>query len=105
MMGSPLKVSSELEQQVVAEARAREIEPQKLLDDVLSSGMQRLAEQNAKRQTLLQQIRAQPQPQTLADLKPRRAAPPGQSPVSLIAGQWPGEETEAELLAALQAQD
>jgi len=103
-MSFHLEVSQELEQRVVAEARAREVEPQKLLNVILSSGMRHLTKQTETRENLLQQIRVQPQPQTLADIKPRRAMPPDQNPISLIAGQWPGEETEAELLAALKAQ-
>jgi hypothetical protein len=35
-------------------------------------------------------------------LKPAKQAPPGTHPMALIFGRWPGDETEEELLAALE---
>ena len=42
-------------------------------------------------------------PQSLAELKPRLQPPPGKTPMEIIVGQWPGDETDEELLAALKA--
>jgi hypothetical protein len=41
-------------------------------------------------------------PQTLEDLKPRIPPPPGSNGLALVFGQWPGDETAEDLLAALK---
>lgn len=104
-MSSRLEVPADFAQRIVDEARMRNIDPQKLLGQVLFTGLGSLAGQSEERNKLLQELRTQSVPQTLADLKPSIATPSGQSPIALIVGQWPGEETEDELLAALKAQD
>lgn len=98
-MSVRLEVPADVAQRIVDEARVRNIDPQKLLGQVLFTGLSSLAGQSEERNTLLQELRTQPVPQTLADLKPRIATPSSQSPIAMIVGQWPGEETEAELLA------
>lgn len=42
-------------------------------------------------------------PQSLEELKPRVPPPPGMTAMQFIEGQWPGDETEEELLATLKA--
>lgn len=42
-------------------------------------------------------------PQSLDEIKPRRLPPPGKTAMEMIVGQWPGDETDEELLAALKA--
>lgn len=44
-------------------------------------------------------------PQSLDELKPRALPPPGMTAMEYIAGKWPGDETEEELLAALKEMD
>jgi len=41
-------------------------------------------------------------PQSLDELKPRVPPPPGMNAMQFIRGQWPGDETEEELLASLK---
>ncbi len=41
-------------------------------------------------------------PQSLEELKPRIPPPPGMTAMQFIRGQWPGDETEEELLASLK---
>jgi hypothetical protein len=41
-------------------------------------------------------------PQSLDELKPRVPPPPGMTAMQFIRGQWPGDETEEELLATLK---
>ena len=42
-------------------------------------------------------------PQSLDEVQPRRLPPPGKTAIDMIIGQWPGEETDEELQAALKA--
>ena len=42
------------------------------------------------------------EPQSLEELKPRVKLPPGVTAMQFIRGQWPGDETEEELLATLK---
>lgn len=44
-----------------------------------------------------------PVPQSLDDVQPRTPPPPGKTAMQMIRGQWPGDETEEELLAQLRA--
>ena len=44
-----------------------------------------------------------PIPPSQAELKPRRQPPPGKTAMQMIQGQWPGDETTAQLLAQLKA--
>jgi hypothetical protein len=43
-----------------------------------------------------------PRPRALEDLKPRTPVPPGTNRMERVFGHWPGDETEEELLAALE---
>jgi hypothetical protein len=42
-------------------------------------------------------------PQSLDELTPRVPTPPGMTAIGMMQGQWPGDETEEELLALLAA--
>ncbi len=42
-------------------------------------------------------------PQSLDEMTPRVPTPPGMTAMQMIRGQWPGDETEEELLALLAA--
>ncbi len=42
-------------------------------------------------------------PRSLDELKPRVPTPPGMTAIGMMQGQWPGDETEEELLAFLAA--
>ena len=42
-------------------------------------------------------------PQSLDEIKPRRLPPPGKTAMQMLVGQWPGDETDEELKAALKA--
>ena len=41
-------------------------------------------------------------PCTLSELRPRNPLPPGESGFGRIFGQWPGDETDEEIVAALE---
>ncbi len=56
-------------------------------------------------EALLAGLRNRRVPQSLDELKPRIAPPPGKTAMEMVYGQWPGDETEEELLAALKALD
>ena len=63
-------------------------------------------EELAKRammQTLLAGLKGRRVPQSLDEIKPRRLPPPGKTAMQMIVGQWPGDETDEELQAALKA--
>lgn len=60
-----------------------------------------LAEQAMR--TLIDGLKHQRIPQSLDELKPRRLPPPGKTAMQMIVGQWPGDETDEELQAALKA--
>ena len=63
-------------------------------------------EELAKRavmETLLAGLKGRRIPQSLDELKPRRLPPPGKTVWDMIVGQWPGDETDEELQAALKA--
>ncbi|MFN3652014.1 MAG: hypothetical protein ACK47B_20760 [Armatimonadota bacterium] len=58
-----------------------------------------------KRQLVLHELEALKQrkpPQSLADLKPKRPAPPGQSWIAAIVGKWPGDESDEEVERILE---
>lgn len=63
-----------------------------------------LAEQ-AVMEKLIARLKNRPVPQSLDEIKPRRLPPPGKTVLDMIVGQWPGDETDAELQAALKAMD
>jgi hypothetical protein len=48
------------------------------------------------------ELRAWRTPQSLDELRPRVPPPPGMTAMQFIRGQWPGDETEEELLASLE---
>lgn len=56
-------------------------------------------------EALLAGLRNRRIPQSLDELKPRKQPPPGKTAMEMVYGQWPGDETEEELLAALKALD
>ena len=52
---------------------------------------------------LIAGLKNRPIPQSLDEIKPRRLPPPGKTAMDMIVGQWPGDETDHELQAALKA--
>lgn len=58
-----------------------------------------------KMQALLAGLKDRRIPQSLDELRPRRLPPPGKTAMQMIVGQWPGDETDEELQAALKAMD
>ncbi len=56
-----------------------------------------------KMQALLVGLKDRWVPQSLDEIKPRRLPPPGKTAMQMIVGQWPGDETDEELQAALKA--
>ena len=56
-----------------------------------------------KMQALLAGLKDRRIPQSLEEIKPRRLPPPGKTAMQMIVGQWPGDETDEELQAALKA--
>jgi hypothetical protein len=67
----------------------------------LSDYARTILEQQARLQAL-QALRDQRQPHSLADLKPRVPPPPGTTGMAMAIGQWPGDETDEEIEAALE---
>jgi hypothetical protein len=51
----------------------------------------------------LQALEERKPPQSLAELKPRIPPPAGSNGLDQVIGQWPGEETDDEIQAALDA--
>lgn len=85
----PVQTENELESLAAANGRSRE--------DVARDLLQEQLVRNA-----LFRLRDKPQPQSLADLKPRRPVPAGSTAFKEIVGKWPGDESDEEILAALQ---
>ncbi len=56
-----------------------------------------------KMQALIAGLKDRRIPQSLDEIKPRRLPPPGKTAMQMIVGQWPGDETDEELQAALKA--
>lgn len=54
-----------------------------------------------KMQALLAGLKDRRIPQSLDELRPRRLPPPGKTAMQMIVGQWPGDETDEEILQAL----
>jgi hypothetical protein len=50
----------------------------------------------------LEALKERKPPQTLAELKPRIPPPPGSNGLDQIIGRWPGDESDAEIDAALE---
>jgi len=50
----------------------------------------------------LEALKHRKPPQSLADLKPRAATPPGTTWLEAIRGQWPGDESDEEINRALE---
>jgi len=57
----------------------------------------------AAMQALIAGLKNRRIPQSLDEIKPRRLPPPGKTVWDMIVGQWPGDETDEELQAALKA--
>jgi hypothetical protein len=85
-----LEVTPEMEQELEDEASRRN----QTLEELTKQALMR---------TLIEGLKERPIPQSLAELKPRRLPPPGKTAMEMVIGQWPGDETEEELLAALKA--
>ncbi len=90
-MNTAFNIATELEERIRQEARQRAIDPQTLFETLVFNGLTSLIPCKT--------------PQSLAELKPRVPTPPGRSAIDAIAGQWSGDETEEELLAALKELD
>ncbi len=54
-------------------------------------------------ETLLVGLKDRRIPKSLDEIKPRRLPPPGKTAMQMIVEQWPGDETDEELQAALKA--
>ena len=54
-----------------------------------------------KMQALIAGLKDRRVPQSLDEIKPRRLPPPGRTAMQMIVGQWPGDETDEEILQAL----
>ncbi len=76
-----------------AEAARRGVTPDALLREAARDKMQELIAGLKDRRT----------PQSLTELRPKLLPPPGKTAMQMIVGQWPGEETDEELQAALKA--
>lgn len=100
-----MKIASELEERIEQEAWQRAIDPQTLLETLVFNGLISLNSHSKLRQKMLNDLKTRTVPQSLGELKPRVPTPPGRSAIDAIAGQWPGDETEGELLAALKELD
>ena len=59
--------------------------------------------ESAAMAALISGLKNRPIPQSLDEIKPRRLPPPGKTAMDMIVGQWPGDETDQELQAALKA--
>ncbi len=59
--------------------------------------------QQAVMEKLIAGLKDRRVPQSLDEIQPRRLPPPGKTAIEMIIGQWPGEETDEELQAALKA--
>ena len=57
------------------------------------------------REQLETELKAWHEPQSLDELRPQVPPPPGMTGLQFVEGKWPGDETDAELLAALKAMD
>lgn len=91
-----------VEAALAREARQRGTTPEALALDELR---QRFVEMPppADIEATLAALRARPVPQTLDDLKPRLAPAPGKTWADYVIGQWPGDETDEQIAAALEA--
>ena len=54
-------------------------------------------------EALIAGLKDRPIPQSLSEIKPRRLPPLGKTAMEMVIGQWPGDETDEELQAALKA--
>lgn len=90
-----------VEAALAREARQRGTTPEALALDELQ---QRFAEMPppADIEATLAALRERPVPQTLDDLKPRLSPPAGSNGMEFLVGQWPGDETDEEIAAALE---
>lgn len=59
--------------------------------------------EQAVMEALIAGLKDRPIPQSVDEIKPHRLPPPGKTALDMIVGQWPGEETDEELQAALKA--
>ena len=85
-----LELTPELEAALKEEAERQGLTPEGLSDQVAM-------------QALIAGLKHRRIPQSLDEIKPRRLPPPGKTVWDMIVGQWPGDETDEELQAALKA--
>ena len=50
----------------------------------------------------LEALKDRKRPSSLDELQPRRPSPPGTSWLAQVAGKWPGDETDEQILKALE---
>ncbi len=62
-----------------------------------------LARAVAKMTSRTPEERAEARARAIAELKPRIPPPPGSNGMEFVRGKWPGEETDEEIRAALEA--
>ncbi|MBV9852863.1 MAG: hypothetical protein JO250_24655 [Armatimonadetes bacterium] len=109
-MSSLFEMAPELQEKVSQEAHQRHMAPEQMLDYLIRKGLDSLEQPVAPSaqeamQEQLAALKDQPVLQSLDELKPRVPPPPGKTAMQMIRGQWPGDETEEELLAAQEAMD
>jgi hypothetical protein len=92
-----MTITLELAPEIAAQLREAAAEAGLELGDYART----LLEGEARRQAL-EALRNQTPPQSLADLKPRVPPPPGTTGLAMAIGQWPGDETDEEIEAALE---
>ena len=85
-----LELTPEMEAALKEEAARQGVTPEELA-------------KQAMMETLIAGLKDRRIPQSLDELKPRRLPPPGKTVWDMIVGQWPGDETDEELQAALKA--
>ncbi len=83
-----LELTPELEAALKEEAARQGVTPEGLSEQ-------------AAMQALIAGLKDRRIPQSLDEIKPRRLPPPGKTAMRMVVGQWPGDETDEEILQAL----
>jgi hypothetical protein len=107
-MSFSLSVRPDVERAVIAEAQRQGISPQVLLDDILMRGLNAGLPEHVEAtrpdvDEILARLATRPAPHTPDDLRPRIAPPPGSNGLEHVLGHWPGDESDAALMSALEA--
>lgn len=84
-----LELTPELETALKEEAERQGIAPEGLTPEAVMA-------------RLIAELKHRPVPQSLDEIKPRRLPPPGKTAMQMVVGQWPGDETDEEIRAALE---